>query len=150
MNNEKVVINREKKGRKKKSIEGYIAKELYNKLDNQVYKEIHIFRPPSRQGAQVVGFQGERELSAPCSHITPSPWCCGVPPRAGHPKSPPELAGGRAGRGKEKLGWDRRRWRQIPRLEGNLPHVQAFSGDHPFFSSSISLLSCCWLRLQTV
>lgn len=61
-----------------------------------------------------------KELSALCFHIAPSPWCCGVPPRAGHPKSLPELAGGRTGKGKEELGWDRWRWRQIPRMEGSL------------------------------
>lgn len=61
MKSGKVVINRTRK--KKSPLERYIARELYCKLDNPSYKEIHIFKPSSRQEAQVVGFQGERHLS---------------------------------------------------------------------------------------
>lgn len=152
MNNEKVVINREKKGRKKKSIEGYIAKEQYNKLDNQVYKEIHIFRPPSRQGAQVVGFQGERAVCPLLPHCSQpvvlrgatESWSPQITARAGRRQDRQRKGG--AGMGSVEMEADSPAGGESE----SKPHVQAFSGDHPFFSSSISLLSCCWLRLQTV
>jgi len=62
MNNEKVVINKERKEKEmKKPSKDTLPRNCTINWITRVYEEIHIFRPPSRQGAQVVGFQGEIE-----------------------------------------------------------------------------------------
>lgn len=128
----------------------------------QVYKEIHIFRPPSRQGAQVLGFQGKRQLSVLLflhhSHNTESQGAT----KSLLPKSQQILEGWRPGnRISTEAAESRARWKrdEICRDRGRFSGRRGawiktscpnLPGDHPFFSSSISLLSCCWLRLQTI
>lgn len=96
----------------------------------QVYKEIHIFRSPSRQGAQVLGFQGKRQLSVLLllhhSHSTESqgatksllPQISAKPWRL-ETRQQDQHRGSRA-KGKVKKGWDLQRSRQILWQEGSL------------------------------
>lgn len=126
MNSEKVVIKREiKKSPSKDTLPG----DCTINWITQVYKEIHIFRPSSRQGAQVVGFQGERQLSLPLLlyHSLPTTlqgavksWPHQISARAWRLEARrQDQQGGSGAKGKVKKGWDLWRLRQILRREGS-------------------------------